>query len=134
MLEQNHTRVFVNGCFDILHPGHIKLFNFAKSHGEVLFVGIDSDGRVKQLKGSTRPIHSQEDRKFILENIKAINKVFVFDTEEELISLVKIIKPDIMIVGSDYQNKRVIGSEYAKKLIFFDRIKDYSTTNIINQL
>jgi rfaE bifunctional protein nucleotidyltransferase chain/domain len=134
MLEHNHTKVFVNGCFDILHPAHIKLLNFAKSSGEVLSVGIDSDERVKQLKGSTRPIHNQEERKFILENLKAVNQVFIFHTEEELISLVKFIQPDIMIVGSDYQNKRVIGSEHAKKLIFFERIPNYSTTNIINQL
>lgn len=127
-------KVFVNGCFDLIHKFHIELMNFAKSQGEVLYVGIDSDERVKQLKGPTRPIHSQEDRKFLLENLKAVNQVFIFNTEEELIELVKSIQPDIMIVGSDYKNKRVIGSEYAKKLLFFDRIDEYSSTKIIQSI
>jgi D-beta-D-heptose 7-phosphate kinase/D-beta-D-heptose 1-phosphate adenosyltransferase len=123
--------VFVNGCFDILHRGHIELFNFAKSHGDFLYIGIDSDERVKFLKGQSRPINSQEDRKFLLENIKPIDKVFIFNTEEDLIDLVKSIKPDIMVVGSDYKNKKVIGGEYAKQLLFFERIDEYSTTKII---
>lgn len=124
-------KVFVNGCFDIIHRLHIELLNFAKSHGDVLYVSIDSDERVKQLKGLTRPIHSQEDRKFLLENLKAVDRVLIFNTDEELTELVKIIKPDIMIVGSDYKNKRVIGSEHAKELKFFDRIDKYSSTKII---
>ena len=127
-------KVFVNGCFDIIHRLHIELLNFAKSHGEVLYVGIDSDERVKQLKGQTRPIHSQEDRKFLLENLKAVDKVLIFNTDEELTNLVKIIQPDIMIVGSDYKNKRVIGSEHAKELKFFDRIDGYSSTQIIQSI
>jgi D-beta-D-heptose 7-phosphate kinase/D-beta-D-heptose 1-phosphate adenosyltransferase len=127
-------KVFVNGCFDLIHKLHIELLNFAKSHGEVLYVGIDGDERVKKLKGPTRPIHNQEDRKFLLENLKAVDRVLIFDTDEELTELVKIIKPDIMIVGSDYQNKRVIGSEYAKELKFFERIDGYSTTKIIQSI
>jgi D-beta-D-heptose 7-phosphate kinase/D-beta-D-heptose 1-phosphate adenosyltransferase len=126
--------VFVNGCFDIIHRLHIELLNFAKSHGEVLYVGIDSDERVKQLKGPTRPIHSQEDRKFLLENLKAVDRVLIFNTDEELTNLVKIIQPDIMIVGSDYKDKRVIGSEHAKQLKFFDRIDGYSSTQIIQSI
>ena len=124
-------KVFVNGTFDVLHFGHIELLNYAKSLGDFLYVGIDSDERVKQLKGPSRPIHNQENRKFLLENLKAVNRVLLFNTDEELTELVKIIKPDIMVVGSDYQNKRVIGSEYAKELKFFERIDEYSTTKII---
>lgn len=131
MLEQTHTKIFANGTFDVLHFGHIELLNYAKSLGDVLYVGIDSDERVRQLKGLTRPIHNQKDRKFLLENLKAVDRVLIFNTEEELTELVKIIKPDIMIVGSDYKNKRVIGSEYAKQLLFFDRIDEYSSTKII---
>ena len=127
-------KVFVNGCFDIIHRLHIELLNFAKSHGEVLYVSIDSDERVKQLKGPTRPINSQEDRKFLLENLKAVDRVLIFNTDEELTNLVKIIQPDIMIVGSDYKNKRVIGSEHAKELKFFDRIDGYSSTQIIQSI
>lgn len=131
MLEQTHTKIFVNGVFDLTHKFHIELLNYAKSLGDVLYVGIDSDERVRQLKGHTRPIHNQEDRKFLLENLKAVDRVLIFNTEEELTELAKIIKPDIMVVGSDYKNKRVIGSEYAKQLLFFDRIDEYSSTKII---
>jgi len=135
MLEHNHIKVFVNGCFDGgLHRGHIELLNYAKSQGDILYVAIDTDERVKQLKGPTRPIHNQKDRKFLLENLKAVNRVLIFNTDEQLEELVKIIEPDIMIVGSDYQNKRVIGSQYAKKLQFFDRIDEYSTTKIIESI
>jgi D-beta-D-heptose 7-phosphate kinase/D-beta-D-heptose 1-phosphate adenosyltransferase len=127
-------KVFVNGTFDIIHRLHIELLNYAKSQGDILYVAIDSDERVKQLKGLTRPIHNQEDRKFLLENLKAVNRVLMFSTDEELTNLVKIIEPDIMIVGSDYQNRRVIGSEYAKELKFFERINEYSTTKIIQSI
>jgi D-beta-D-heptose 7-phosphate kinase/D-beta-D-heptose 1-phosphate adenosyltransferase len=128
-------KVFVNGCFDGgLHRGHIELLNYAKSQGDILYVAIDSDERVKQFKGPTRPIHNQEDRKFHLENLKAVDAVLSFGSDEQLEGLVKIIKPDIMIVGSDYKNKRVIGSEHAKELKFFDRIDGYSTTKIIQSI
>ena len=127
-------KVFVNGTFDGPHPGHIELLNYAKSLGDILYVGIDSDERVKQLKGPTRPIHNQEDRKFLLENLKAVDRVLIFNTDEELENLVKSVQPDIMIVGSDYINKKVIGSEYAKQLRFFNRIDGYSTTKIIESI
>lgn len=127
-------KVFVNGVFDLLHRKHLELFNYAKSQGDVLYVGIDSDERVKEFKGSTRPIHNQEDRKFFLENIKSIDEVFIFDTDQELINLVVSISPDLMIVGSDYKNKHVIGSEHAKEVLFFERQHGYSTTEIIQNI
>ena len=124
-------KVFVNGTFDIIHRGHIELLNYAKSLGEFLYVGIDSDERVRQLKGHTRPVNSLEERMFMLQNLKAVDYVLDFSSDKALEGLVKIIKPDIMVVGSDYKNKRVIGSEYAKQLLFFDRIDEYSSTKII---
>lgn len=124
-------KVFVNGTFDIIHRGHIELLNYAKSLGDVLYVGIDSDERVRQLKGHTRPVNSLEERMFMLQNLKAVDYVLDFSSDKALEGLVKIIKPDIMVVGSDYKNKRVIGSEYAKQLLFFDRIDEYSSTKII---
>jgi rfaE bifunctional protein nucleotidyltransferase chain/domain len=127
-------RVFVNGTFDLLHRGHLELLNFAKGWGESLYVGIDSDDRVKQLKGDSRPIHSQEDRKYFLENLKPVKEVFIFSTDEELTNLVRAISPDYMIVGSDYKNKRVIGEEYAKNLLFFNRIESYASTKIIQSI
>ena len=128
------TRVFVNGTFDIIHSGHLHLLNYAKSLGDVLYVGIDSDRRVKELKGSDRPINSQLDRKFLLENLKAVDEVIIFSSDEELSNLVRAISPHYMIVGNDYYGKKVIGSEYAEDLKFYAKIDGYSTTGIINKI
>ena len=125
--------IWVNGCFDILHRGHLELFKFAKSQGSFLVVGIDSDRRVKINKGDDRPVNNQEDRKFFLECIKYIDKVVVFDNDYELQTCISLHNIDYLIVGSDYKNKKVIGSQYAKEVIFFDRIGNYSTTNILEK-
>jgi len=127
-------RVFVNGTFDVLHAGHLALLNYAKSLGDYLIVGIDTDERVKEKKGSTRPVNSVEDRTLMLINLKAVDEVKHFGTDEELENLVKSVQPDIMVVGSDWKNKSVIGSYYAAKLIFFDRIDEYSTTKIVQSI
>jgi D-beta-D-heptose 7-phosphate kinase/D-beta-D-heptose 1-phosphate adenosyltransferase len=126
--------IFVNGTFDILHRGHLELLNYAKSLGDFLLVGIDSDDRVREKKGPTRPIHNQEERKFFLENLKAVNTVDIFSSDYELEQIIKSFKPDIMVVGSDWKDKSVIGSYYASKLIFFDRIGDYATTKTIQSI
>ena len=125
--------VWTNGCFDVLHRGHIELFKHAKSLGQKLIVGIDSDTKVKKDKGNNRPINNAEDRKFILESIKYIYQVLVFHSKEELENLIKQVKPDIMVIGSDWKNKKVIGDEHTNKLLFFERVGDYSTTNILNK-
>jgi D-beta-D-heptose 7-phosphate kinase/D-beta-D-heptose 1-phosphate adenosyltransferase len=127
-------QIFVNGTFDILHKGHLELLNYAKSLGDYLLVAIDSDRRVKEKKGFTRPIYNLEERKFFLENLKSVDEVFTFDSDLELESLVNTIIPDIMIVGSDWKGKKVIGSEYAKELVFFERIGDYATTKTIEHI
>lgn len=124
-------KVFVNGTFDVLHPGHISLFRDAKSKGDFLLVAIDSDKRVSELKGKDRPFNNQENRKYILENIKYIDKVSIFYDDDHLKLLIYEYKPDIMMVGSDWKGKQIIGSEYAKQLIFFDRDSRYSTTKIL---
>ena len=129
--------VFVNGTFDVLHLGHLALLNYAKSLGDKLFVAIDSDERVRQLKGSARPIHDAYQRKVMLLNIKAVDEVEIFSNDEELEMWIKQINPSIMVVGSDWRNKTVIGSQFAKRLEFFERIDEYSSTktiqNIINR-
>ena len=127
-------KVFVNGTFDILHPGHMQLITFASNSGDYLKVAIDSDRRVKQLKGETRPINDEKTRSIMLFHVKGVDEVSIFDNEEELINTIRSYGPDIMIVGSDYRNKRVIGSEYAKKLLFFDRIDAYSSTMVIEKI
>lgn len=126
--------IFVNGTFDVLHPGHIRLLSYAKSLGTRLFVAIDSDLRVKQLKGSHRPINDQAIRKEMLLALKSVDEVEVFDSDEELKMWINQIRPYIMVVGSDYRNKNVIGSEFAKNLVFYERIPEYSSTSIIRQI
>lgn len=127
-------KVFVNGTFDVLHPGHMRLIGFAASLGDYLKIAIDSDERVKQLKGESRPINHQDTRAEMLLYVKGVDEVSIFESGEQLINIIRAYKPDIMIVGSDYRNKPVIGSEYAKELIFFDRIEEYSSTKVIEKI
>ena len=126
-----HRIIFVNGCFDVLHRGHIELFEYAKSLGEYLIVALDSDERVKQSKGKQRPFNCLKDRKKVVSSIGVVDWVEDFNTNEELIGLIKQNSPDVMVVGSDWQDKKVIGSEFAKEIKFFERIDGYSTTEIL---
>jgi D-beta-D-heptose 7-phosphate kinase/D-beta-D-heptose 1-phosphate adenosyltransferase len=123
--------IWTNGCFDVLHRGHIELFKFCKSQGDILVVGIDSDKRVKENKGPDRPFNTEEDRFFFLEAIKYIDKVVMFSSNEELNKRLVENNVDTMIVGSDWRGKRVVGQEKVNKVLFFDRIGTYSTTTIL---
>tara|TARA_Y100001972_G_C7656805_1_gene330786 strand:+ start:2428 stop:2826 length:399 start_codon:yes stop_codon:yes gene_type:complete len=123
--------VWTNGCFDILHIGHIELFKYAKQQGTKLYVGIDSDEKVKQDKGISRPFNTLSDRIQFLRAIRYVDKVIPFNSTEHLEETIKNISPDIMVIGSDWRGKVVIGEQYAGKLKFFDRILGYSTTNIL---
>ena len=128
-------RVMVNGTFDILHRGHIELLNYAKSQGDFLLVAIDTDRRVKELKGTTRPVNTQEDRKFHLENLKAVDNVRFFDSQGELIDIMKEYKPDIYVKGSDWKKDRPSTAEkFCEMVIYYDRVGDYSTTKIIQDI
>ena len=128
------TTVFVNGTFDILHPGHIALLNTARSYGDWLVVAIDSDRRVRELKGSDRPVHNEAVRKIMLSNLKAVDIVVVFDTDEELMDILKLYKPDVMLKGSDWKGKPIVGGHLVKRIEYFDRINDYSTTKTIQSI
>ena len=128
------TTVFVNGTFDLLHRAHLEMLNYAKSFGDYLIVAIDTDARVKEKKGPTRPIYNQDDRVFFLKNLKSVDQVETFSSDQELENLVERFSPDVMMVGSDWKGKTVIGSQYAKQLIFFDRIENYATTNTIKSI
>jgi rfaE bifunctional protein nucleotidyltransferase chain/domain len=127
-------RVMVNGTFDILHRGHIELLNFAKSQGDSLLVAIDTDRRVKELKGEDRPINNQEDRKFHLQNLKSVDVVCFFDSKDELIELMKHWQPDVYVKGSDWKGGEGTAHKYSKEVIYYDRVGDYSTTNIIKHI
>ncbi len=122
---------FVNGCFDILHPGHIEMLKYARSSGDYLIVAIDSDRKVAEMKGPERPIFPQHDRALMLKAIRYVDVVHIFDTKEDLEQLLESIQPDIMVIGSDWKGKEVVGSRYAKSVRFFDRIGGYSTTKTI---
>lgn len=126
--------IFVNGCFDVLHPGHIQLFEYAKSLGDYLIVAIDSDEKVAQMKGKERPIFCQDDRARTLEAIRYVDVVHIFNSKEELEDLIKTINPDIMVVGSDWKGKEVVGEQYAKAVRCFDRVGEYSTTRTLQGL
>lgn len=124
-------KIWTNGCFDVLHRGHLELFKYAKSLGDELVVGIDTDEKVKKDKGETRPIHNLQDRIFMLQSIKYIDKVIPFDSTEDLNNTIKWYRPNIMVIGSDWKNKIIVGESHSKKVVFFDRIPNYSTTNIL---
>jgi D-beta-D-heptose 7-phosphate kinase/D-beta-D-heptose 1-phosphate adenosyltransferase len=126
--------VFVNGTFDVLHLGHIALLNYAKNLGDTLFVGIDSDRRVGEKKGPSRPINAVYERQQMLLNLKAVDEVMIFDSDQELEMLVKQIRPGIMVVGSDWEGRSIIGSEFAKQLVYYSRIDGYSSTQKIQDI
>ena len=123
--------VWVNGCFDVLHRGHFEMLKYAKSLGELLVIGIDSDDKVKEDKGQDRPFNNVEDRQFALESIKYVDKVMIFESKAELEFILENLEPDYMVIGSDWKDKEVVGEQYCTELKFFDRIEGYSTTNIL---
>ena len=126
-------KIFVNGTFDILHRGHLELLQYAQSLGSELLVAIDADSRVKQLKGPTRPINNQNDRKFMLESLKFVDSVWIFHDDDELEEIIEIYQPDIMVKGSDYRGQPIIGSHLCKEIKFYDRTK-HSTTKTIQDI
>lgn len=127
--------VFTNGCFDILHKGHIKLLEKCKelSEGGKVIVGLNSDDSIKRLKGDSRPINDQETRKIILESIKFVDEVVIFeeDSPEKLISK---IQPDILVKGGDYSIDKIVGKQHAKNIVIFPYIDGISTTKTIQNI
>ena len=125
-------KVWTNGCFDLLHRGHIELFNYAKSVGNWLRVGLDSDEMVRKTKGTDRPLNTLEDRKFLVNSIGVVDEVCGFNSHDELIKLLKDYKPDIMIVGGDWEGKSIVGGVHSKEIKYFKRIEEYSTSKLID--
>jgi rfaE bifunctional protein nucleotidyltransferase chain/domain len=126
-------RIWINGCFDVLHYGHFRMIEYAASLGEMLVIGIDSDERVKKMKGDNRPFHTETQRKFNLMQLKGVSNVVIFDSDETLRSQIELYKPNIFVIGSDYVNKPIIGGNHADEIRFFDRITDFSTTKILEK-
>lgn len=135
-LEKNKGKklVFTNGCFDILHLGHVEYLNEAKAQGDLLIVAINSDESVRKLKGPDRPINNEEDRKKMLLNLKAVDCVQIFH-EQTPLEIIKLINPNVLVKGGDWKIDQIVGSDYViahggevKSLIFKE---GYSTSNLI---
>mgnify|MGYP001563642486 CR=1 FL=1 len=129
--------VFTNGCFDLLHYGHLELLKKAKAKGDILIVGLNSDTSVRRLKGPGRPIQREKERAEILSSLRMVDYV-VFFNESTPLRLIKTIKPDILVKGSDYKNKKVVGREIVKKgrgeVYLFPVKKGYSSTALFKKI
>jgi D-beta-D-heptose 7-phosphate kinase/D-beta-D-heptose 1-phosphate adenosyltransferase len=124
-------RIWVNGTFDVLHIGHIRLLEYASSLGDVR-VGIDTDERVKRLKGEKRPFNNLGERIEFLSSIKFVKDIVTFTTDNDLENHIKNYKPDIMVKGSDWKGKEIIGGRYVPQIVFFDVIENKSTSRILS--
>ena len=125
--------IWVNGCFDVLHVGHLQMLQFAKSLGNNLRVGIDSDSKVELDKGTGRPYNNEKDRKLMLEGFSCVDEVVIFSSPKELETMIKDYSPEAMVVGSDWKDKPVVGASYAGDVVYFDRIGSHSTTAILER-
>ena len=124
------NNVWINGTFDVLHVGHIRLLKLASTFGKVR-VGIDSDDRIKKLKGPERPFNTMNVRKEMLESLVYVDSVVIFNDDYSLVNEIKNWNSKTMVIGSDYKNKKIIGGDLFENIIYFDRLSDYSTTKIL---
>ena len=125
--------VWCNGTFDILHPGHIELFKVGKSLGDKLIVATDTDEKIRQDKGASKPVNNLCHRVSMLQAIKYIDEVLYFNDRKELEGLIELYSPDILLLGDDWKGGDVVGIQYAKEVIFLPRL-NYSTTHIIDKI
>ena len=133
------VKVWTNGCFDILHRGHIELFKYARSLGNWVVVGLDSDEKIKKDKGGppyfrNRPFNTYVDRREVLLSIEYIDEVWEFNSRNGLIELIKQYEPDILVIGSDWKGKDVVGDDIVDDVRFFDRVGNYSTSEILGSV
>jgi rfaE bifunctional protein nucleotidyltransferase chain/domain len=131
--KQGKKIVFTNGCFDLIHPGHIKILKKAKESGDILIVGLNSDKSVKTNKGKKRPLLNQKARTTILSAIEYVDYITIFDQKTPY-GLIKMLQPDILVKGQDWDKNQVVGRKIAKKVVQIKLAKGYSTTNIINTI
>jgi D-beta-D-heptose 7-phosphate kinase/D-beta-D-heptose 1-phosphate adenosyltransferase len=131
--RQGKTITFTNGCFDLMHMGHVKYLQLAKKNNRVLIVGLNSDKSISRIKGPSRPICPQKSRASVLAALEVVDYVILFN-EETPYKLIKALQPDILIKGADYKGKEVVGSDLVKKVELIKYVEGFSTTNIINRI
>jgi rfaE bifunctional protein nucleotidyltransferase chain/domain len=135
--QENKKVVFTNGCFDILHAGHASYLSKAKSLGDILVVGLNSDGSVRKIKGKSRPIVSQKNRAILLAALEAVNFVIIFN-ELTPLNLIKAIKPDVLVKGGDWNKENIVGAEFVKscggKVKSLQYINGLSTRGLIDKI
>ncbi|MBM4399426.1 MAG: D-glycero-beta-D-manno-heptose 1-phosphate adenylyltransferase [Candidatus Cloacimonetes bacterium] len=129
--------VFTNGCFDIIHAGHVLYMQEARKLGDILIIGLNSDASVKRLKGSDRPVNNEEDRAIVLAALECVDYVIVFE-EDTPYNLIKAIQPDVLVKGGDWKEEEIIGGDIVKakggSVISLPYWKGHSTTSIIRRL
>lgn len=135
---QGKTLVFTNGCFDILHRGHVTYLNEARKLGDGLIIGLNTDQSVKRLgKGDNRPVNREQDRKYVLENLKAVDCVELFD-EDTPLELIKLIHPQILVKGADYKIENIVGAkevlDWGGQVLTISLVDGFSTTAIIKKM
>jgi D-beta-D-heptose 7-phosphate kinase/D-beta-D-heptose 1-phosphate adenosyltransferase len=135
--KQNESIVFTNGCFDVLHRGHIEFLQFCKSHGDVVVLGLNSDSSVKQIKGPKRPINNQHDRAAVLAALETVDYIVTFD-EPDPLRLIEQVKPDVLVKGQDWKDKGVVGREFVEskggKVVLAPLVEGKSSTSTIEKM
>ena len=135
--KQGKKIVFTNGCFDILHYGHIKYLQDAKGLADVLVLGLNSDSSVKKIKGAARPINKQLDRARVLSALSCVDYLTIF-SEDTPLRLIRLIQPDVLVKGGDWQTEKIVGADFVKarggQVLAIPYIKGYSTTKLINKI
>jgi|TARA_B100001094_G_C17955387_1_gene682716 D-beta-D-heptose 7-phosphate kinase/D-beta-D-heptose 1-phosphate adenosyltransferase len=124
-------KIFVNGAFDVVHSGHLDLLDFARGLGTHLLVAIDTDRRIEYNKGKERPFNKLKNRKHLISSLKSVTSVVTFDTDNDLLAILQRYKPDVMVKGSDWRGKEIIGEEYCKEVVFYERVNKESSTKIL---
>jgi rfaE bifunctional protein nucleotidyltransferase chain/domain len=138
-LEKNHGKkiVFTNGCFDILHRGHVTYLAEARKLGDLLVIGLNSDASVKRLKGPERPINNENDRRYVLSQLKSVDHVEVF-TEDTPLNLILTVKPKVLVKGGDWKIDQIVGGKEVQQMggeVFsLNFVDGYSTTNLIEKI
>lgn len=135
--EEGKKVVFTNGCFDIIHRGHLEYLYEAKSLGDYLVIGLNSDTSVQKLKGKGRPVNKQEDRAFVLSGLKPVDAVLLF-SEDTPYNLIKSVEPDILVKGGDWKENEIVGNDivrfYGGKVLSLKFVSSYSTTSLIDRI